>query len=191
MDGASWASASTSGSPSVRRSVSTAWPVATPDPAAAAKLNFRLVPDQDPAEIDALLRAFIARIAPPTVDVVIRTLFRAHPFVQRRDHPAARAACAALRKAFGAQPAFTRIGGTIPVAHLLQEELGIPTVLMGFALPDDGLHAPNEHFCLANFFRGIETGIHFLSELARLGRDASPGGTRTATSECEVHHVEA
>ena len=158
---------------------------------AAAKLNFRLVPEQDPAEIDALLRGFIAEIAPPTIAVNIRTLFRAHPFVQRRDHPASRAAHAALHKAFGVQPTLLRSGGTIPVAHLLQEELGIPTVLMGFALPDDAMHAPNEHFCLANFFRGIETSIHFLAELATPGRETSRNSAQAVTQEREVHHVEA
>lgn len=140
---------------------------------AAAKLSVRLVPEQDPDEIDALVRGFIAGIAPPTITASIRTLFRAHPFVQRRDHRASRAARAALYKAFGVQPTFLRSGGTIPVAHLLQEELGVPTVLMGFALPDDAIHAPNEHFCLTNFFRGIEASIHFLAELAKPGRDTS------------------
>jgi acetylornithine deacetylase/succinyl-diaminopimelate desuccinylase-like protein len=136
---------------------------------ATAKLTLRLVPDQDPAEIDALLRGFIARIAPPAVFVVVRTLFSARPFVMRRDHHATRAAQAALHKGFGVPPSFVRSGGTIPVAPLLQEELGIPTVLMGFALPDDGMHAPNERFCLASFSRGIEASIHFLAELARPG----------------------
>jgi acetylornithine deacetylase/succinyl-diaminopimelate desuccinylase-like protein len=133
---------------------------------ASAKLNFRLVPDQNPVEIDALFRRFIQQIAPPTVGVGVRTLFRARPFVLLRDHPAVRAARKALHEVFGVQPAFMRIGGTIPVAHFLQEELGIPTVLMGFALPDDRLHAPNERFLLQSFFRGIETSIRFLAELA-------------------------
>ena len=136
---------------------------------ATAKLNFRLVPDQDPAEIDALLRRHVARIAPPTVEVKLRTLFRAKPFVLQRDHPAVRAACAALRKGFGAEAEFLRIGGTIPVAHLLQDELGIATVPLGFALPDDGLHAPNERFRVANFFQAVDTAIHLLGELATAG----------------------
>ena len=85
----------------------------------------------------------------------------------RRDDRAVRAARAALYTGFGVLPSFVRSGGTIPVAHLLQEELGIPTVLMGLASPDDGMHAPNERFCLSTFFRGIEASIHFLAELAR------------------------
>lgn len=158
---------------------------------AAAKLNFRLVPEQDPAEIDAMLRGFIAEITPTSVTVSIRTLLHAQPFVQRRDHHAARAARVALHKGFGVQPASLRSGGTIPIAHLLQEELGIPTVLMGFALPDDALHAPNEHFCLANFFHGIETSIHFLAELAKLDRETSRSFTHAVTPEREVDHVES
>jgi acetylornithine deacetylase/succinyl-diaminopimelate desuccinylase-like protein len=134
---------------------------------ASAKLNFRLVPDQDPAEIDALLRAFIGQIAAPAVRVRVRTLFRAHPFVMPRDDRAVRAARAALHAGFGVLPSFVRSGGTIPMAHILQEELGIPTVLMGLASPDDGMHGPNERFCLSTFFRGIEASIHFLAELAR------------------------
>ena len=134
---------------------------------ASAKLNFRLVPDQDPAEIDALLRAFVGQIAPPAVRIGVRTLLRAHPFVMRRYDRAVRAARAALYAGFGVSPAFVRSGGTIPVAHILQEELGIPTVLMGLASPDDGMHGPNERFCLSTFFRGIEASIHFLAELAR------------------------
>jgi acetylornithine deacetylase/succinyl-diaminopimelate desuccinylase-like protein len=132
---------------------------------ARAKLNFRLVPEQDPEDIDSLFRRFIKKIAPPTVDVSVRTLFRARPFVLRRAHPAVRAACEALSKGFGVRPTFLRIGGTIPVAYQLQENFGIPTILMGFALPDDGPHAPNERFCLPNFFRGIEASIHFLAGL--------------------------
>ena len=65
---------------------------------------------------------------------------------------------------------FLRCGGTIPVVNLFQEMLGIPTVLMGFALPDDRLHAPNEKFHLPNFFKGIATSIKFLSEIAGSGR---------------------
>ena len=135
---------------------------------ACAKIGFRLVPEQDPAEIDRLFRRFVKQITPPTVDLSIRTLFRAHPFVLRRDHPVVRAARAALRKGFGRSPAFVRVGGTIPVAHLLQEELGIPTVLIGLALPDDRMHGPNEKFHLPNFFQGIETSIHLLAELAMI-----------------------
>ncbi len=110
---------------------------------ALAKLSFRLVPDQDPKEIDLLFRV--------TTDI---------------SHPAIRAAVVAYRNGFGASPVFLRSGGSIPVVNTFQETLGIPTVLMGFALPDDGMHAPNEKFHLPNFYSGIMTSMWFLSEVA-------------------------
>jgi acetylornithine deacetylase/succinyl-diaminopimelate desuccinylase-like protein len=136
---------------------------------AIAKLNFRLVPDQTPQEVDRLFRDYIARIAPPTVRVSVRTMVAAQPALINRSHPALRAAALAYRKGFGAEPVFLRSGGTIPVVNMLQQALGIPIVLMGFALPNDRIHAPNEKFHLPNFFNGIKTSIWFLSAIgARL-----------------------
>ena len=109
---------------------------------ATVKLSFRLVPDQDPAEVDRLFRAHIARVTPPAVRVSIRTLAAAKPALVDRDHPAMRAASDAYEKGFGNPPVFLRSGGTIPVVDTFQRVLGIPTVLMGFGLPDDGIHAP-------------------------------------------------
>jgi acetylornithine deacetylase/succinyl-diaminopimelate desuccinylase-like protein len=65
---------------------------------------------------------------------------------------------------------YAREGGSIPVVALLQEALGLPSVLMGFGLPDDNLHAPDERFLVANFYQGIETAIAFLEYLAQEGR---------------------
>ncbi len=133
---------------------------------ATAKLNFRLVPDQDPREIDQLVRQHIARVTPATVRSVIRTSLAARPALVNRRHPAIRAAAVAYQKSFGARPVYLRSGGTIPVVSVLQEILGIPTILMGFALPGDRMHAPNEKFYLPNFFKGITTSIHFLAEVS-------------------------
>jgi acetylornithine deacetylase/succinyl-diaminopimelate desuccinylase-like protein len=69
----------------------------------------------------------------------------------------------AYRKGFGAAPVLLRSGGTIPILSTFQETLGIPTVLMGFALPDDRIHAPNEKFHIPNFYNGIKTCIWFLT----------------------------
>src|SRR5574337_427727 len=74
---------------------------------------------------------------------------------------AMRTAFSAYRSGFGAIPVFMRSGGTIPVIALLRDILGMQTVLMGFALPDDLVHAPNEKFHLPNFFNGITTSIRF------------------------------
>jgi acetylornithine deacetylase/succinyl-diaminopimelate desuccinylase-like protein len=76
------------------------------------------------------------------------------------------AAVAAIRKGFRAPPVFVRSGGSIPAVSVINDVLRIPPVLIGFALPDDGMHAANEHIRLANFFGGIDTAIWFLHEVA-------------------------
>jgi acetylornithine deacetylase/succinyl-diaminopimelate desuccinylase-like protein len=136
---------------------------------ALAKLSIRIVPDQSPREIEQLLRDHIARVAPSTVSVRLRTLAVSNPALVNRNHPALRAAAFAYRKGFGSWPIFLRSGGSVPATNIFQKALGIPTVLMGFALPDDHVHAPNEKFHLPNFFRGIETSIWYLAAAARLG----------------------
>jgi acetylornithine deacetylase/succinyl-diaminopimelate desuccinylase-like protein len=139
---------------------------------AVAKLSFRLVPDQDPAEVARLFRRHIARITPAAVRSSVRVVSGARPALLDLRHPvtsaAMRAAVTAYRKGFGAEPVFLRSGGSIPAVSVFQDELGIPTVLMGFALPDDRIHAPNEKFHLPNFYRGIATSIGFLAEAAGL-----------------------
>jgi acetylornithine deacetylase/succinyl-diaminopimelate desuccinylase-like protein len=138
---------------------------------ASAKVSFRLVPDQDPREVDALFRAQIARLTPSTVRTTVRSVAAAKPALLEPDHPVMKAAAGSYRKAFGTSPVLLRSGGTIPVVTSFQELLRAPTVMMGFALPDDGLHAPNEKIHLPTFFNGIATSIWFLSALltTRLG----------------------
>ena len=132
---------------------------------AVAKLSFRLVPDQDPREVDGLFRAQIARLTPRTVRTVVRTLAGARPALIDLDHPVIKAAAFSYCKGFGTVPALLRSGGTIPVVTTFQKMLGAPTVMMGFALPDDRMHAPNEKFHLPTFFNGIQTSIWFLATL--------------------------
>jgi len=135
---------------------------------ALAKLSIRIVPDQEPREIERLLREHIARITPPNVTSAVRTLAVSRPALVNRDHPALKAAAFAYRKGFGSWPVFLRSGGSVPAASIFQSALGIPTVLMGFALPDDHIHAPNEKFHLPNFYQGIETSIWYLAAAAKL-----------------------
>jgi acetylornithine deacetylase/succinyl-diaminopimelate desuccinylase-like protein len=130
---------------------------------ARAKLSFRLVPDQKPRQIEQLFRAHIAKIVPPTMRATVRTLSGAKPALVDPKHPAMAAAALAYRKGFGTAPVLLRSGGTIPILSTFQEMLGIPTVLMGFALPDDRIHAPNEKFHIPNFYNGIKTCIWFLA----------------------------
>jgi acetylornithine deacetylase/succinyl-diaminopimelate desuccinylase-like protein len=136
-------------------------------PRAVVKLSFRLVPDQDPQGIGQLLHKYIARIAPRGVRTWVTTSSPIKPALVDRRHPAVRTAAYAYKKGFGAFPVFLRSGGSIPVVSAFQEALGIPTVLMGFGLPDDRIHAANEKFHLPNFYRGIETSIWYLAAAAK------------------------
>ena len=136
---------------------------------AVAKLSVRMVPDQDPSEIERLFRRHVARVTPPTVNARVRRLAPpSSPALISRRHPALSAAAFAYKKAFNAWPVFLRSGGSVAAASILQTRLGTPMVLMGFALPGDQLHAPNESFHLSNFYRGIETCIWYLAAAAKL-----------------------
>jgi acetylornithine deacetylase/succinyl-diaminopimelate desuccinylase-like protein len=132
---------------------------------AMARIDLRIVPDQDPYEVERLLKAHIRRNVPQDMQVAIRTTMRAYPFVMSRDAPGVSAACAAYRSGYGTAPVFLRLGGTVPIAHMLNRR-GVSLVMMGYGLPDDGMHSPDERFSLAGYFRGIETSIHFMSMLA-------------------------
>lgn len=134
---------------------------------AVAKLSFRLVPDQDPERVARIFREHVARITPAAVESSVKTLSPVQPALVNRNHPAVRAAAFAYQKGFGAYPVFLRSGGSIPVVNAFQQHLGIPAVLMGFGLPDDRIHAPNEKFHLPNFYRGIETSIWYMAALRK------------------------
>jgi acetylornithine deacetylase/succinyl-diaminopimelate desuccinylase-like protein len=135
---------------------------------ALAKLSFRLVPHQNPRKIAQLFCDHIARITPAGVHSSVRTSSPVEPALVNRNHPAVKAAAFAYRKGFGAAPVLIRSGGSIPVVNTFQKVLGCPVVLMGFGLPDDQIHAPNEKFHLPNFFKGIATSIWYLAAAAQL-----------------------
>ncbi|MDR5693891.1 MAG: dipeptidase [Armatimonadota bacterium] len=135
---------------------------------ATAKISMRLVPDQDPEEIARRFARKVHRLAPPGVRVQVRVLASGRPVVVDPAHPALRAAARALEETFRRPPVLIREGGSIPVVSHFQEILGIPSVLMGFGLPDDNLHAPNERFSLANFYSGIRAVARFLLHLAEV-----------------------
>ena len=132
---------------------------------ASAKVSMRLVPDQDPHEIAALFEQYVRQTAPPTVSVTVRSMGLADAAVIPTDLPQMSAAGLAYQDGFGAEPVFMRSGGTIPVVTMLTKTLETPVVMMGFGLPDDNLHAPNEKMRLENFYRGIETVISFLERV--------------------------
>ena len=128
---------------------------------AVAKVSMRLVPDMTPAATFALYQAHVASIAPRGVSVEVRMIHSGDPIVISTDNPFVGAATAAMQTVFGKETVFVRGGGSIPIVGDFVRELGIPTLLMGFGLPDDNLHAPNEKFNLSNFHRGIESLIRF------------------------------
>jgi acetylornithine deacetylase/succinyl-diaminopimelate desuccinylase-like protein len=137
---------------------------------AGAKLSSRLVGNQDPHKIYEQLKAYIESLAPPTVTVEVRLLTTGKPALFPFDIPEMQAASHAYEQAWGAKPLFTRGGGSIPVVAEIADLMGIPVVMMGYGLDDDGLHSPNERFSIEMFQRGIETAIVYLEELAQLSR---------------------
>lgn len=132
---------------------------------ASAKVSMRLVPDQDPAEVAALFERFVKSLAPATVKVTVRTLGLARWSLVDLNEPAIQAAAQAYQAGFDVAPLFMRGGGTLPIVADFQDILGAPVVMMGFGLPDDNAHAPNEKLSLNLFRRGIETVIHYLALL--------------------------
>jgi len=132
---------------------------------AYAKISMRLVPDQDPDRIGKLFERHIKKIAPKTVQLKVKALHGGKPAITPIESPGVRAAVAALEKAFGKKPLYQREGGSIPIVVQFKEILGIDTVLLGFGLPDENAHAPDEHINLNNFFGGIRTSVYFFQEL--------------------------
>jgi acetylornithine deacetylase/succinyl-diaminopimelate desuccinylase-like protein len=133
---------------------------------ALAKVSMRLVPDMTPAEAFAQYKKFVEAICPKGIVLEVRLIHSGDPIVVSTDNVYVKAATDAMHDVFGRETVFVRGGGSIPIVGDFVRELKIPTVLMGFGLPDDNLHAPNEQFHLANFYRGIESIIRFLSGVA-------------------------
>lgn len=133
---------------------------------ALAKVSMRLVADQEPSAVAGQLRAYMRERAPDTVSWEVRELSSGPGAIMDRGSPAMRVAVAALRETFGADPIFKREGGSVPVVGIIQQKLGIDSVMLGFALPDDGIHGPNERQYLPNLFKGVETYIRFMTGLA-------------------------
>jgi acetylornithine deacetylase/succinyl-diaminopimelate desuccinylase-like protein len=131
---------------------------------AHAKLSCRLVADQHPERVLELVQRHLERHCPPEARLEIEwTLAGATPMTMPRTHPFAAAALVALREGFGTEPLFFRSGWSVPVAALAKARLGVDSLLLGFGLPTDLPHAPNEHFHVANLERGIRTMIAFFN----------------------------
>jgi acetylornithine deacetylase/succinyl-diaminopimelate desuccinylase-like protein len=142
---------------------------------AGAKLSFRLVPDQEPEAIAALLRADLENRRPAGVRMRLTSLHGAQPWLTAPDHPYLQAAARALERAFGQQPVWMREGGSIPVVATFDAVLKVPVVLLGVGLHEDGAHAPNEHFSLARFRNGALATAYFLEGMSSAGTAARIG----------------
>ncbi|MFZ5827397.1 MAG: dipeptidase [Bacillota bacterium] len=135
---------------------------------AGAKITCRLVPDQDPARVMDAIEAHLKQHCPPGITLeFVREEGGAPACITPIDHPAIRAAMAALAEAYGKESRFIRSGGSIPVVGTFTKVLGIPSVLMGFGLEEENFHAPNEHFHLENFDTGMRALYSYWYKLAQ------------------------
>jgi acetylornithine deacetylase/succinyl-diaminopimelate desuccinylase-like protein len=128
---------------------------------ASAKISARLVPNQRSEKITQMLLDYFKKIAPPGVTINAFELHGGEPYITPMDSLAYIAAEKAIEASFGKKPVPQRGGGSIPICSLLENELGIKIVFMGFGLDSDNLHSPNEKYDIANFYKGIETIPYF------------------------------
>jgi acetylornithine deacetylase/succinyl-diaminopimelate desuccinylase-like protein len=134
---------------------------------ATAKVSMRLVPEMSSAEAFAQFKSYVESLTPKGIALDVRLIHSGEPLVIGTANPYVKAATKALHDVWHADTVFIRSGGSIPIVGDFERYLGIPSVMMGFGLPDDGLHAPNEKFHLANFYRGIESVIRFWEEAGK------------------------
>lgn len=132
---------------------------------AKAKISLRLPPDITSEEAFALFERRVHELAPPGVQVTVRNIHGGESVLVSVDSAPMQAGAAALQEVYGKEPVFLREGGSIPIAALFYTMLNVPVVMMGFGLPDDNLHAPNEKYALSQFYKGIRTVASFLQRL--------------------------
>jgi len=135
---------------------------------AYAKFSTRLVPDQNPKKIAKLVEAHIRKLLPKTVHCKFEVLSTGKPWVAAYHAPIFQVAQAALQKGFGKKAVFIREGGSIPFVTQMHDTFNVPCVLIGFGLPDENAHAPDEHILLENYFGGIKAIACFYQDLASL-----------------------
>lgn len=135
---------------------------------ASAKVSFRLVPSQDPKKVLAAFRQAMQERCPKNVKIEFANHGASPAAVVPINTKGARIALEALKAGFGTEATFIRSGGSIPVVGTLKRELGIDTLLVGFGLPDDRVHSPNEKMDLDAFYGGIKTIAHLYAKLAEL-----------------------
>ena len=144
---------------------------------AAAKLSTRLVPDQDYRAIEQAMVEHLESIAPPTVRVEVKVIHGGAPAITPLDHPGIAPASRALEAGFGRAPLFQRSGGSVPVVAALDAQLGLKTLMVGFANPTGNFHAPNEWMSLRNFRDGTVSLVHLWAELGAMSAAGLRGDT--------------
>ena len=132
---------------------------------ASAKVSMRLVPNQNPDDILKRFKAYVKKLTPKGIQTNVKVWSKAPSCVVGTDNKYIKAATEAMHDVFQKNTVFIRSGGSIPIVTDFQDVLKIPSVMMGFGLPDDNLHAPNEKFHIPNFYRGIEAICLFFERL--------------------------
>jgi acetylornithine deacetylase/succinyl-diaminopimelate desuccinylase-like protein len=132
-----------------------------------AKISMRLVPDMDPKEVIRQYTAYVKKITPKGIKTSVRVISSAPASVVSTESRWIAAAAEAMEQVFKNKTVYIRSGGSIPIVGVFQKDLKIPSVMMGFGLPDDNLHAPNEKFYLPNFYRGIDAVGRYLELLGQ------------------------
>jgi acetylornithine deacetylase/succinyl-diaminopimelate desuccinylase-like protein len=132
---------------------------------ATAKISTRLVANQTVAKSIERMKAAVSAACPRGVTAELKVLHSGEPSLTNPDNRFIHAAAESLRSTFGKETVYVRSGGSIPIVGVFDRYLSIPSVMMGFGLPDDNLHAPNEKFHLPNFYRGIEAVAKYLELL--------------------------
>ncbi|MGA8768637.1 MAG: dipeptidase [Candidatus Acidiferrales bacterium] len=133
-----------------------------------AKISTRLVPNQDPAKIAKLVERQIRKLLPKSVHCKFDVLSMGKPWVAPYTHPIFQKAIHSLEAGFGKRAVFIREGGSIPFVTQMHDTFKVPCVLLGFGLPDENAHAPDEHIALENYFGGIKAIALFYEQLATL-----------------------
>lgn len=133
---------------------------------AHAKISMRLVPYQNPNQILVKLENYLKKIMPKGVEYSVSVLSTDEAIIMNTKSIYFSAAKKAYKKVFGKDPLYGLSGGSIPITAILKRNLDMDSILMGYGLPDDGLHSPNEKLSLAMFKKGIATNLEFLKQLS-------------------------
>jgi acetylornithine deacetylase/succinyl-diaminopimelate desuccinylase-like protein len=132
---------------------------------ASAKITCRLVNDQEPSKIAEQIESYLHQIKPSTVTLQVTRRAEAHPVTVPIDSPLVQALDRSIEKTWGRRPEYKRMGGSVPIAPVFQNQLNVPTLLLGFNVENGGFHGPNEFIHIQLFHKGLETMVHLLRDL--------------------------